>query len=266
MSKAVNYKIQKYTYKLEHAQNQKEAAIYKAKLATYSKLHKGPSKKLLPPADQRGGVVTEEEVRSMVNDAFAGSESQISALSGQFDKLIADIRAKCCEKKDCGPEVTAQIAKLEADWRELLRNQLAAKDTQLGQKLTEQRESLEAKLKEKCPPVLESVAPFQVEESPKQTLFGTESEAVPPVPAEFLVKPPETVTAATMENPDIKKQEIEQSAHKMAEALKAMEESPTMSERVQESKGEVGEEATSPEPVAKGGRKKRNTNNKNKRR
>ncbi len=141
MNNSINHKIKKYTYKLEHAKNRKEAMLYKAKLDNYK-------------SKQVGGVIKEEELREMINNAFGESEKQIQNLTSEFDNLIEEIKKKCCEKKDCGPEILVEANKLKENWNKILEEISKSKNRTLTEKLETEIEKIKDFIgKITCPPI-----------------------------------------------------------------------------------------------------------------
>ena len=136
MNKSTNYKIQKYSYKLEHAKNKTEASLYKAKLDSYTSKQKGgrtdEEKEALKKKynelifsaqiENNDMPLTEENLKVMLDYNFLDTEEEIKKLEPLLKQRLADFLKECCPKGEssCPTVIAPKVEQIKQLWIELI--------------------------------------------------------------------------------------------------------------------------------------------------
>ena len=163
MSNSINYKIQKYNYKLKHATNKKEASIYQAKLRQYKQ-------------QQSGGTLSPDIITTLtntfnnalgLNEEFQRSDEMINQLTDQFRRTMDRLRKECCDKGKNTAEMRQKIEAMEQDFTKLMKTLGANTKEQINTKITgliTESDQLRDQMRDVtlCPPTGEPVEVAQV--------------------------------------------------------------------------------------------------------
>ncbi len=151
MNNSINYKIKKYQHKLAHASNQKEAALYEAKLNSYRNRQAGGNDEEL-----------RTEIKKIIDDNITVENNISLILNGlqvPFNDLVNRIVKECCKDKPCAPQVVTQIETVKENWRKLLEEISKDKNTRVSESLKNEIERIKKYLGElTCPPSFGSPA------------------------------------------------------------------------------------------------------------
>ena len=128
MSNSINHKIQKYGYKLQHARNAKERALYQSKLNSYKNQQRGGADQ--PELDPAKAYDNEDEAVGVVDSLFKWLTEEnkpkfdktlkdVASLQAEAEELIKRVQA-CCKKTDCTVEVQAEVEKVKMSFKKIL--------------------------------------------------------------------------------------------------------------------------------------------------
>jgi len=239
MNKSTNYKIQKYSYKLEHAKNKTEANLYKAKLASYTSKQKGGVERT---AEEKAALkkkydelifsaqienndlpMTEDNLRVMLDYNFLDTEEEIKKLEPLLKQRLADFLKECCPKGECPPPIAPQVEKIKQLWIELIDKVSKSKQSDVNELVRTESDKI--------------MALFKCEK---------QQQAVPVVQGA-------TLSEEDMANEERRRKELLKAAASSGQAVGQL----VQGETIPSATGELGEDIAQAE--LKGGKRKRRT-------
>jgi hypothetical protein len=135
MSNSINYKIQKYNYKLKHAKNKRDANLYKSKLQEYK---------------QQSGGDWVDELAGTFSKALGWEESveqnkaSLNKLKEEFNSLLEKLREQCCKKnKNCTQEINDAINVEKTRLEELVEKLGKETNVEVSKLITENSEEMQ---------------------------------------------------------------------------------------------------------------------------
>lgn len=196
MSNSTNYKIQKYTYKMNYAKSKKEKELYAAKLRQYKGQVGGTTPEPLKLKDLPEKITTESskgflenlfsDLTDYTNKQLDNNAEQISELS----KLLEDLKRKIeelCKKGEC-EDKAGELVKLEKSLKEIL-ELVREKAGDQGKTISEQSSKISTKVEEIKSKIEGLKAPCPTP-NPSQKEAEVKEQLVNGEPGEEVVAPP----------------------------------------------------------------------------
>lgn len=211
MSNSINHKIQKYTYKLKHARNSKEKAMYQSKLNGYK--------------SQRGGELEKSLIEQLtetfnttlgLDDKLKQNEETIANLGKKFDDLMAKLREQCCKgEKNCDPEVQAKLDAMKESYEKLIKTLATETGDKVKEKVknfvdteSDDFKNMMSRLTVPCPPEAATAPTIEgIAASPgakRKEALTKQSEKLANVTAEMLASPKKIPTTTGEPGEEVK--------------------------------------------------------------